>query len=98
MCGLHRTEGDKEHEFLSLASKPRSMVFPGLASKSVVTVLVFWPQNHSLGFPILILKTDSCGLVIWLTKPPRWFLWFSKPSGTRFVGLRLKTDVPMKMV
>jgi hypothetical protein len=27
------------------------MVSPGLASKSVPMVFVFWPQNHSLGFP-----------------------------------------------
>jgi hypothetical protein len=43
MCGLHCTQGDEEREFLSLASKPTSTVSPGLASKSVATVLVFWP-------------------------------------------------------
>jgi hypothetical protein len=31
----------------------------------VATVLVVWPQNHSLGFPGLGLKTGSYGLVIW---------------------------------
>jgi hypothetical protein len=41
--GLHRTQGDEEHEFLVLASKPRSMVSPSLASKPVATVLVVWP-------------------------------------------------------
>jgi hypothetical protein len=45
-----------------------------LASKPVATVLVVWPQNHSLGFPDLGLKTDSCGLVIYSTKSLRWFL------------------------
>jgi hypothetical protein len=28
MCGLHRAEGDEEHRFLGLASKPRSTGFP----------------------------------------------------------------------
>jgi hypothetical protein len=70
MCGLHCTQGDEEREFLSLASKPTSTVSPGLASKSVATVLVFWPQNHSLGFSSLGLKTGSCSLVIWPTKSP----------------------------
>jgi hypothetical protein len=49
MYGLHRAQEDEEREFLSLASKPRSMVSSGLASKPVATVLVVWPQNHSLG-------------------------------------------------
>jgi hypothetical protein len=66
--------------FFGLASKPKSTVSPGLASKLVATILVVWPQNHSLGFPGLGLKTDSCSLVIWPTKSPRWFL-----------GLGLKT-------
>jgi hypothetical protein len=70
VCGLHHTQRDEEHGFLGLASKPGSMVSPGLASKLVATVLVVWPQNHSLGFPSLGLKTGSCGLVIWPTKSP----------------------------
>jgi hypothetical protein len=68
MCSLYRAQGDEEHEFLGLASKARSMVSLGLASKPVATVRLVWPQNHSLGFPGLGLKTDSCGLVIWPTK------------------------------
>jgi hypothetical protein len=40
VCGLHRAQGDEERRFLGLASKPRSMVSPGLASKPVATVLV----------------------------------------------------------
>jgi hypothetical protein len=51
MCSLHHVQGDEEHEFLSLASKPRSTVSPGLASKPMATVLVVLPQNLSLGFP-----------------------------------------------
>jgi hypothetical protein len=40
VCGLHRAQGDKEDEFLSLASKLRSTVSPSLVSKPVATVLV----------------------------------------------------------
>jgi hypothetical protein len=61
-------------EFLGLASKPRSTVSPGLASKLVAAVPVVWPQNHSLGFPGLSLKIDSCGLVIWASKAHHLFL------------------------
>jgi hypothetical protein len=64
VCGLHRAQGDEEHVFLSSASKPRSMVSPNLASKTVATVLAVWPQNHSLQFSGFGLKTGSCGLVI----------------------------------
>jgi hypothetical protein len=82
MCGLHHAQGDEKRKFFSLASKPRSTVSPSLASKPVATVspglaskpvamvLVVWPQNHSLGFPSLGLKTGSCDLVIWPTKSP----------------------------
>jgi hypothetical protein len=63
VCSLHHAQGDEEREFLVLASKPRSTVSPGLASKSVATVLVVWPQNHSLGFSGLGLKIGGCGLV-----------------------------------
>jgi hypothetical protein len=70
MCGLHGAQGDEEHGFLGLASKLRSTVSPGLASKLVATILVVWPQNHSLGFPDLGLETGSYSLVIWPTKSP----------------------------
>jgi hypothetical protein len=68
MCGLHHAQGDEECGFLGLATKPRSMVSPSLASKPVATVLMVWPQNHLLKFPGLGLKIVSCGLVIWPTK------------------------------
>jgi hypothetical protein len=42
VCDLHRTQGDEEHEFLGLVSKPRSTVSPSLASKSVATVSPIW--------------------------------------------------------
>jgi hypothetical protein len=77
---LHRAEGDEEHMFLGTTSKPRLTVSLSLVSKLVATVLVVWPQNHSLRFPGLGHKTDSYSLVIWPTKSPR-----------RFLGLDLKT-------
>jgi hypothetical protein len=40
VCGLHCAQGDEERGVLSLASKPRLTVSPGLASKLVATVLV----------------------------------------------------------
>jgi hypothetical protein len=40
----------------------------------MATVLVVWPQNHSLEFLALGLKISSCGLVIWVSKSPRQFL------------------------
>jgi hypothetical protein len=64
----------------SSVSKPVATVSPNLASKPMAMVLVVWPQNHSLWFHGLGLKTGSCSLVIWLTKSPRWFF-----------GLGLKT-------
>jgi hypothetical protein len=44
VCSLHHAQGDEECKFLGLASKPRSMVSSGLASKLVATILVVWPQ------------------------------------------------------
>jgi hypothetical protein len=64
MCGLHRAQGDNGRGFLSLASKSRSTVSPGLASKPVAMVLVVWTQNPSLSFFGLGVKTGSCSLVI----------------------------------
>jgi hypothetical protein len=80
MFGLHCALGDKEREFLSLSSKPRSSVSLSLASKPLATILVVWPQNHLLRFPGLGLKAGSCSMVIWPTKSPH-----------RFLGLGLKT-------
>jgi hypothetical protein len=78
--GLHHVQGDEKHEFLDLASKPRTTVSSSLALKPVAMVLVFLPQNHSLRFLGFSLKISSYGLVIWPTKSPRQFL-----------GLGLKT-------
>jgi hypothetical protein len=50
-----------------------------------------WPQNLCDGFPGLGLKTGSTGLVIWVSKSPRRFLFLaSKPSRLRFVGYAIK--------
>jgi hypothetical protein len=69
VCGLNHARGDKEHEILSLASKPRStvcqwfslkttgMVSPALASKPVVTV--------SSG---LASKPVASGFPVWASK------------------------------
>jgi hypothetical protein len=62
VCGWHRAQGDEERGFLGLASKPRSTVSPGLASKPVDIVLVVWLRNHSLRFSSLSLKTAT---MIW---------------------------------
>jgi hypothetical protein len=63
MCGLHGAQGDEEHGFLGLASKLRSMVSPGLASKLVATILVVWPQNRQLQFGDLAHKITM--IVFW---------------------------------
>jgi hypothetical protein len=97
VCGLHHAIGVEEHEFLSLTSKLRSTVSLGLASKPVATALVVWPQNYSLGFPGLGLKTGSCDLVIWPTKSPRWFFGLCLKNKWAIVcQLRHKTDRTIK--
>jgi hypothetical protein len=57
VCGLYRAWGHEKHEFLGWTLKPRSTVcqlfglkttgtiFSSLASKSVATVSLGWPQN-----------------------------------------------------
>jgi hypothetical protein len=70
MCGLHYAQGDKECRFLCSASKPRSIVSPGLASKPMATDLVVWSQNHSVRYPGLGLKISSYSLLIWPPKSP----------------------------
>jgi hypothetical protein len=63
-CGLYRAQEDEEREFLGLPSKPRSTVSPGLTSKPVATVLVVWPQNHSLGFWFGLQNQVGYGLLV----------------------------------
>jgi hypothetical protein len=69
VCGLHHARGDKERRFLGLASKPNSTVSSSLASKLMTTVFMVWPQNHSLWFPDLGLKTTCSGFPVWASKP-----------------------------
>jgi hypothetical protein len=45
VCGLHRTQGDEEHKFLCLATKPRLTVSPDLASKSVASGFPVWASK-----------------------------------------------------
>jgi hypothetical protein len=97
VCDLHHAQGDEEHGYLGLAPKSRSTVSPSLASKPVASVLMIWPQNHSLGFHGLDFKTDSCGLVIWPTKSLRWFLGLGlKTKWAMVYRLYHKTDGRMK--
>jgi hypothetical protein len=63
-----------------LALKLVLMISPGLASKLVVSFLAESQNQGGGGFPGLGLKTDSYGLLIWVSKSPR-----------RFLGLGLKT-------
>jgi hypothetical protein len=98
VCILHYEQGDEERGFLGLASKQRLTVSPGLASKSMFTLHVIWPQNHSLGFHSLGLKTGSCSLVIWPTKSPQWFLSLGPKIKWAIVcQLRHKIDGSIKM-
>jgi hypothetical protein len=72
-----------------LASKPLGRFLAGLTSKLVVTVssgltsksvvgFLVEPQNQGGGeFPDLGVKTNSFGLVIWVSKSPRRFLGLS---------------------
>jgi hypothetical protein len=99
VCSLHHAQGDEEHGFLGLASTPWSTVSPGLASKPIATVLVVGPQNHSLRFLGLGLKTGSYGLVIRPIKSSRWILGLGiKTMWAMVCWLRHKSDGRMKMV
>jgi hypothetical protein len=74
--GINRTQGDYEHEFFGLASKSRSTVSPGLASKPVATVLVVWPQNHSLGFFLFVPQNRQMRFGDLGHKITATFFWF----------------------
>jgi hypothetical protein len=82
--------------FLSTWPEPdplSSLVSPELASKLMVGFL-FKPQNQGGGgFPDLGLKTDSYGLVIWVSKSPRRFLRLGlKTKQAMVYRLRHKID------
>jgi hypothetical protein len=76
----------------SLALKPVATISSGLASKLVATVLVVWPQNHSLGFLGLGLKPAA---VVWWFGPQNhcngFLICASKPYMFPFVGCVTKS-------
>jgi hypothetical protein len=55
--GLHRAQGDDEHEFLGLASKPLDRV-SGLGLKTDSCGLVIWPTKSPRRFLDLYFKTE----------------------------------------
>jgi hypothetical protein len=59
MCGLYRAQWDEEREFLGLASKPRSTISTGLASKPLARVFQFGPQSQQLRFDDLAHKITA---------------------------------------
>jgi hypothetical protein len=61
VCTVHEETGAG---FLCLVSKPRSTVFPGLASKLMAMVFVVWPQNRQPRF---------CDLAHKITAAVSWF-------------------------
>jgi hypothetical protein len=63
VCDLYHAQGDKEREFLGLASKPRSTDSSGLASKPM-----------ALGFPVWASKPVATVYVIWASKSLWQFL------------------------
>jgi hypothetical protein len=79
--------------FLRFSLKSVAMIFSGLVSKLVVGFLIE-PQNQGGGgFFSLGLKTDSYGLVIWVSKSPRLFLCLGlKIKQVTVCRLRHKTD------
>jgi hypothetical protein len=58
MCGLHRAQGDEEHGFPGLSSKPRLTISPSLALKPV-----------ALAFMVLASKPSGLQFVGCATKP-----------------------------
>jgi hypothetical protein len=66
VCGLHREQGDEEHMFLGLASKPRSTVSPFLASKPVAMVSPGLAlKSVAMVSPGLASKPVAMVLVVW---------------------------------
>jgi hypothetical protein len=65
----------------------------GLASKPLGRFSLVWHQNRWDGFFGLYLKTDNCGLVIWPSKSPQWFLGLSlKTKQASVYRFQHKTD------
>jgi hypothetical protein len=58
----------------------------------------FGLKTGGFGFPGLVRKIGSYGLVIWASKSPRWFLGLAlKTKRATVCRLRHKTDRRMKM-
>jgi hypothetical protein len=70
VCSLHHAQGDEERRFLSLASKPRSMVSWFDLKTKVDGFSRFGLKTGGFGFPSLGLKIVSYNLVIWASKSP----------------------------
>jgi hypothetical protein len=86
VCGLQHAQGDEEHKFLGLVSKPMSTVSPGLASKSIARVCRFGPQNRQLQFGDLAHKITVT--VAWFGPQNHvGFGWLVAPQNQR----RMKT-------
>jgi hypothetical protein len=85
--------------FSDLAIKSVATISPGLTLKPVVDFLVK-PQNQDgEGFLVLCLKTDSCSLMIWVSKSLQRFLSLVlKIKRGTVCLLRHKTDGRMKMM
>jgi hypothetical protein len=45
VCSLHHAQGDEKRGFLDFASKPRSIVSPSLALKSVASGFLVWASK-----------------------------------------------------
>jgi hypothetical protein len=71
VCGLHRTWGDEENEFLGCASKPGLSGFPICASKLTAPVWWFRPQNHRDVFLVCALKPSGIRFVRCATNPTK---------------------------
>jgi hypothetical protein len=81
---LHHARGDEEHEFLDLASKPRSMVCQWFDLKTTGSDFLVEPQNQVRRF-VSGLASKSLGQVSRFGSQ-NWQLWFvsgfaSKPLG-----------------
>jgi hypothetical protein len=93
-----RWPGDREVGWRCVRSAPCTcrwearVSWLGLKTK-VDSLWVVWPQTHSDGFLSLDLKTGSSGLVIWVSKLPRWFLGLGlKIKQASVCRLHHKTD------
>jgi hypothetical protein len=89
VCGLYRTQGDEEHEFLDWALKPRSTVCQWFDLKTIETVCQWLclktTKMVSLGLALkpvatissdFVSKTVASGFPNWASKPAATVWWF----------------------